>query len=284
MSDDDKSYRYVQISLTLLIAAKIFGYLTVLGFIAGVFHGQFFVSILMALLFAIPAAICFIVSLILDKKVTQLDEAILAAEMQKKQLKYDENKDTAMEAYDKVCDVLQKPAITNPIEIYEFASDVELKILQSEGKAWKYYIRSCECWVLTDSEEYTEGALYFFESPEAFNGKVRANPEDFSDLEASVAHVWREIIPLHNILELSISGDVETTSTVSGGDAKYLGVSVNGIGFGEWKVDPVQVHHNVHDKRVLELRFIDEDANEVRSIYFPLEAAEVLEQVIGSIS
>lgn len=67
MGNDKKSYKYTQITLILLLASKILGYLTVLGFIAGVFTGEFLVGILTALLFAVPAAICIIISLILDK-------------------------------------------------------------------------------------------------------------------------------------------------------------------------------------------------------------------------
>ena len=59
-------------------------------------------------------------------------------------------------------------------------------------------------------------------------------------------------------------------------------MSVNGIGFGEWQVDPVRVHHDIYDKRVLELKYNDE--NEIRTIFFPLEAAAVLEEVMETIN
>ena len=282
MGNDKKTYKYTQITLILLLASKILGYLTVLGFIAGVFTGEFLVGILTALLFAVPAAICIIISLILDKKEQKIDEEIFAAERQEKELKYEENKNIALEAYEKVCDVIHKPAITYPIEIFTFTSDIEMEILQSKGQWWKNSVRTCDCWLLMVSEEYKVGALCFLESFGSFDRKVRTKPNEFSDIETSVGHVWREIIPIHDIIGLSIVGDVETTSTVSGGDAKYLGVSVNGIGFGEWQVDPVRVRHDIHDKRVLELKY-NNDENEIRSIYFPLESADVLEQIMGSL-
>ena len=103
-------------------------------------------------------------------------------------------------------------------------------------------------------------------------------PNYFNTEDDSLRNVWRKYIPFSNILFFTVIGDVSHTSTVSGGDATYHGVNVNGIGFGEWKVDPIQIQHKDHDNRMVAL--IYKDYGEECSLFFPIDSLPKLRTLI----
>lgn len=194
---------------------------------------------------------------------------------------YESVKATAYEAYQKVCNILEKPVQTHRIDTFLSDSLQEITELQAEGDFWKTLTRQCECWTEGNAETYV-GALCIIETIECFDEKVARLPNSFKTDKDSCRNVWRKYIPFSNILFFTVIGDVSLTSTVTGGDATYHGVSINGVGIGEWKVDPIQIQHKEHDNRMIALVY--KDHGEECSLFFPIDILPKIQALIPQFS
>lgn len=181
---------------------------------------------------------------------------------------YESVKSTAYEAYQKVCNILEKPVQTCRIDTLLSESLQEITELQAEGVFWKNLTRQCDCWTAVNKETNV-GAFCIIETIECFDEKVARLPNSFKTDENSFRNVWRKYIPFTNVLFFTVIGDVSLTSTVTGGDATYRGVCVNGIGIGEWEVDPIQIQNKEHDNRMVALVYTDH--GEECLLFFPIE-------------
>ncbi len=250
-------------------------YNTLTNFSLAGFVVLFFLGILSSKVVIFFSLISLGLGLVFMNKRDKHSQAIRDIEHKQRMKKLDERlnaynsvKDIASAAYHKVCDMLRKPEHTYHIEVFANESFQEICEQQAEGDWWKTLTRPCECWIDMKSKEHNIGSFCLLETFENFDAKVSRLPDFFKSDEEAFRNVWRKCIPFSDILYYTIIGDVSVTSSVSGGDATYHGVTVNGIGFGEWDVDPIQIHHKEHDQRMVTLLFTD--CGEECSLFFPV--------------
>lgn len=139
---------------------------------------------------------------------------------------------------------------------------------------WSTWADNCDCWI-------GENTLYILlplrqalamahESPFAYNTKDK--------ICNSFPH-WA--IPFENIHYYQAAGDVlHTEKIVGGGNISYTGVSVNGIGFGEIKHDPITTSSELHDSRYVVLYYRDDAAHPMQTIYLCYDSLDTLVRLI----
>lgn len=185
--------------------------------------------------------------------------------------------------YKELCKLFEKPNQTTMVNVSKFTSFPEVESAQREcGNSWIGINRTCDMWrtKITGMVD----VLHILETYEAIDKDLKQfvhiytanglNEENVDNI------IYRRIIPVSSILFFEAIGDIEYRNIVSGGgNATYFGISVNGIGFGEIKHDPIDIKTISEDKRAVVLYYKNEDG-EGDMVFFPLSELSKLIQLL----
>ncbi len=153
------------------------------------------------------------------------------------------------------------------------ASELE-KIKEVLPDEWSTWADICDCWI-GENKLYillplSQALATAYESPFAYNTK---------DKICNGFPHWA--IPFENIHYYKAVGDVlHTEKIVGGGNVSYTGVSVNGIGFGEIKHDPITTLSELHDSRYIVLYYRNDAESPLQTIYFCYDSLDALVRLI----
>lgn len=131
-----------------------------------------------------------------------------------------------------------------------------------------------ECWT-------KDNALYIILPKDDALTKARHAPAAYNTQEKICSAFAHWAIPFDNIHYYKVVGNVfQTEKVVGGGNASYTGVSVNGIGFGELKHDPVITRSEIKDSRYVVLYYRDNAESPLQTIYFCYDSLDTLIRLI----
>lgn len=139
-----------------------------------------------------------------------------------------------------------------------------------------YPVCLCDCWV---DNIYLNILEQFY----TINEKVLEHPTWYETDEKMKLHIVRAHIQLSDIHNFRVCGDVFKTTEFQAGElpSQYIGVSVNGIGFGEVRGGtPARITQRISDNRKVVLFYKEQDSPTLQKIYFTYESYEALIQVI----
>lgn len=247
--------------------------LALLGFIAGIFNASFLAAILCALLFLIPAGIIFMILYFRETKAELAKKQDRDFRLQKKKEAIDDIMKFIKPVYDRVYEAMGCNPYTRSLYIFTYQNVAEFCALQSEGEFWRNLTRDCYCWLKKDTET-GEYLLCLLESFDNVVASINRLPSAFDSEENAMAMIWRRIIPVNSILRLESIGGISQSTSVTGGDKiTYRGISVNGIGFGEYDYDPIEIEYKTKDTRFAALRYND---GIEQTLLFPLDSIQTL--------
>ncbi len=219
-------------------------------------------------------------------------------ELRQKQKEHDEKFSQAMEErtrqyerfypivdrkYKELCKLFEKPNQTTMINVSKFTSFSEIESAQQEcGSSWVGISRTCDMW-RTKVMDIVD-VLYILETYDAVDKNLKQFIHVYAanglNEENADSIIYRKIVPVNDILFFEAIGDIEYRNIVSGGgNATYFGMSVNGIGFGEIKHDPIDIKTISEDKRAVVLYYKNEDG-EGNMLFFPLSELSKLIQLL----
>lgn len=131
-----------------------------------------------------------------------------------------------------------------------------------------------DCWI-------KDNVLYIILPKDEALAKARNTPAAYNTDEKICSAFRHWAIPFDSILYYKAVGDIfRTERIIGGGNISYTGVSVNGIGFGELKHDPVITMSEINDSRYVVLYYQDNAENPLQTIYFCYDSLDTLIRLI----
>jgi len=169
----------------------------------------------------------------------------------------------------------QKPEETSSVDLLRFKTDAEIANAQlTLSDEWFRWADMCDCWIAGD-------ILYILEPISSVESRAVSNPEQYNSNEKIESEVIHISIPICDIVCIQANGEVIfSEKMVISGETSYIGVSVNGIGFGEIKTTPDLKLPEIRDTRYITLYYRGEGGNTVRSIYFGYDSLDTLMQLL----
>ena len=153
------------------------------------------------------------------------------------------------------------------------ANDLE-KVKEILPDEWTSCADDCECWVKDD-------VLYILLPKSQALVNAHNTPTAYNTEEKICSAVPHWVIPFGNIHYYKVVGNVfHTKKVVGGGNVSYTGVSVNGIGFGELKHDPVITMSEINDSRYVVLYYRDNAESPLQTVYFCYDSLDTLIRLI----
>lgn len=139
---------------------------------------------------------------------------------------------------------------------------------------WTTWADDCNCWTAEDT-------LYIVLPQSEALAKAKNTPAAYNTEEKICSAFPHWAIPFDCIRYYKAVGDViQTERIVGGGNVSYTGVSVNGIGFGELKHDPVISAPEIQDDRYIVLYYQEDAEKPLQTIYFCYDALNTLIRLI----
>lgn len=242
----------------MYIVMKILLGLSALGFVAGILQGELLAGILCALIFLVPAGILFIISYHQEKKAEEKRKSEVNTKLQEKQDRIAKVLPMVKSVYDTVYASMGCRSQVEHIDILWFNSIAELNEHQRNGDYWKSCVRNCHIWISNCGDANGERTLYLLETYERVVNAVTTLPHAFETEHDVDSMIWRRVIPFSSIIGLESLGNVSQTTKITGGEnITYRGISINGIGFGQFEIDPIKIEQEFRDTRFVALKYTD---------------------------
>lgn len=168
-----------------------------------------------------------------------------------------------------------KPDCILSVNIIRARNTNDLETLKNNlPDEWSTCTDHFDCWIKDD-------VLYIILPKDEALAKARNTPAAY-DTDEKICNAFRHwAIPFDSILYYKAVGEViQTERIVGGGNISYTGVSVNGIGFGELKHDPVITAPEIHDDRYVVLYYQEDAEKPLQTIYFCYDALDTLIRLI----
>ena len=139
---------------------------------------------------------------------------------------------------------------------------------------WSTCTDRFDCWIKDD-------VIYIILPKDEALAKARNTPAAY-DTDEKICSAFRHwAIPFDSILYYKAVGDIfQTERIIGGGNVSYTGVSVNGIGFGELKHDPVITKSEINDSRYVVLYYRGNAESPLQTIYFCYDSLDTLIRLI----
>jgi len=177
--------------------------------------------------------------------------------------------------FTRICDSWSPPEGRMDIVLHRYASEQQILWAHQQWPAdWDMHVDSCDIWVAND-------CLYLLEPKESILRRAQSLPQLYDTTDKAAKNIINRAIPLGNIHYYKLKGEmVRTTHIVGGGNATYTGVTVNGIGFGEVKRDPMVVLPSTYDHRYIVFYYKNAEGEPLQTIYFGADSLDALIRTI----
>lgn len=263
----------------MYIALKILLGLSALGLIAGVLQGEILAGVLCALIFLLPAGIIFIIAYNREMKAEESRKKSVNAKLQEKQDHVNKILPMVKRVYDMTYTLMKCKPQAEHIAILRFNSIADLKAQQEDGDFWKACVRDCYMWISNGLNDNSEYMLCLLETYEAVVNTVMTLPQIFATENDVKSLIWRRVIPCTSITGLESLGDVSQKAKITGREnITYRGISINGIGFGQFEIDPIKIEQEFRDTRFVALKYTIDNSEQM--ILFPREEISKLLQIL----